>query len=57
MTRSKSSPKIGLIMTTALASVALAGCTTGSAPRAEASFSKAQAALSKGKVSKAIVHA
>ncbi|MEL6530634.1 MAG: tetratricopeptide repeat protein, partial [Pseudomonadota bacterium] len=50
-------PKIGLIMTTALASVALAGCTASAAPRAETSFNKAQAALEKGKADKAIMHA
>lgn len=50
-------PKIGLIMGTALASVALAGCTTSNAPRADASFSKAQVALEKGQTSKAIAHA
>ncbi len=50
-------PKIGLIMGTALASVALAGCTTSNAPRADASFSKAQVALEKGQTSKAITHA
>ncbi len=50
-------PKIGLIMTTALASVALAGCTASAAPRAETSFNKAQAALEKGKADKAIKHA
>ena len=49
--------KVGLAVTTALASVALAGCTTSAAPRAETSFQKAQVALGKGEVSKAIVHA
>lgn len=50
-------PKAGLIITTALASVALAGCSTSTAPRAETSFSKAQTALKSGKSSKAIAHA
>lgn len=50
-------PKVGLAVTTALASVALAGCTTHAAPRADASFGKAQVALEKGKVDKAISHA
>ncbi len=50
-------PKIGLIMTTALASVALAGCTASAAPSAETSFNKAQSALEKGKADKAISHA
>ncbi len=44
-------------MTTALASVALAGCSASAAPRAETSFNKAQSALAKGKVDKAITHA
>jgi len=50
-------PKIGLIMTTALASVVLTGCTASAAPRAETSFNKAQSALAKGKVDKALTHA
>lgn len=50
-------PKIGLIMTTAIASVALSGCTTSAAPPAETSFAKAQVALEKGLVTKAITHA
>lgn len=49
--------KVGLAVTTALASVALAGCTTGAAPRAEASYSQAQVALEKGKMDKAVSHA
>lgn len=50
--------KAGLILSTALAGVALAGVTaTHAAPRAEQSFSKAQSALKKGKVDKAIIHA
>jgi len=58
MTRSAmNKPMVGLAVTTALASIALAGCTTGSAPRAETSFNNAQVALAKGKVSKAIAHA
>lgn len=51
------SPKLGLIMTTALASVALAGCTTSSAaPAGTTSFAKAQTALDRGRVSEAIKH-
>lgn len=50
-------PKIGLIMGTALASIALTGCTTTTAPQAGNSFSKAQVALEKGQVTKAIGHA
>lgn len=50
-------PKVALALTTALASVALAGCTTSAAPRADASFSKAQIALTNGKTDKAVTHA
>lgn len=51
-------PKVALAVTTALASVVLAGCTTdGSAPRADSSFSKAQTALAKGEADKAVMHA
>ncbi|MBV7259165.1 SPOR domain-containing protein [Erythrobacter crassostreae] len=52
-----STPKIGLVVTTALASVALSGCTTSAAPPAATSFSKAQVALEKGQVDKAIAFA
>ncbi|TRD10829.1 SPOR domain-containing protein [Erythrobacter insulae] len=47
-------PKLALVVTTALASVALSGCTTSSAPPAASSFTKAQVALEKGQVDKAI---
>ncbi|MEP5937050.1 MAG: SPOR domain-containing protein [Erythrobacter sp.] len=50
-------PKVALAVTTALASVALAGCTTSAAPVANSSFNKAQTALAQGKVDKAVVHA
>lgn len=50
-------PKIGLIVTTALASVVLTGAPTAAAPSAEASFSKAQRYLEAGKAEKAITHA
>ncbi len=49
-------PKMGLFMSTALASMALASC-TASAPPAETSFAKAQTALEEGKVDRAITHA
>ena len=49
--------KVGLALTTALASVALAGCSTSAAPRAEASYGDAQVALQKGKVDQAVAHA
>lgn len=50
-------PKIGLIVSTALASVVLSGCNTSVAAPAESSFTKAQAALEKGQVDKAIGYA
>lgn len=50
-------PKIALALSTALVSVALAGCTTSSAPAASASLANAQAAIEKGKASKAVEHA
>jgi Flp pilus assembly protein TadD len=50
-------PKLGLALTTALASVVLAGCSTTGAPPAETSFAKAQSALEKGDAVKAIAHA
>jgi Flp pilus assembly protein TadD len=56
-TKRMTGPKIGLIMGTALASVALAGCTTSTGPRADVSFNKAQVALEKGETSKAVSHA
>ena len=49
-------PKMALFMGTALASMALASCTSA-APPAESSFAKAQAALSSGKIDRAITHA
>lgn len=51
-----SGPKIGLLMSSALVSLALAGC-AGSAPPAQTSFAKAQAALEDGKTDRAITHA
>lgn len=47
------SPKARLILGSAIASLALASC-AGSAPPAQVSFTKAQAALENGKVDKAI---
>ncbi|MCK0129171.1 SPOR domain-containing protein [Erythrobacter sp. F6033] len=52
-----STPKIGLVVTTALASVVLSGCTTSAAAPAATSFNKAQVALEKGQVDKAIAFA
>lgn len=58
MTRTASkSRRIALAATTALASLALAGCATGSAPRADLSASKAQQALEKGRGTSAVTHA
>lgn len=54
--KSTSGPKFGLFVSTALASIALASC-TASAPPAEVSFAKAQAALEDGKVDRAVTHA
>ena len=48
---------IMLAVTTALATTALAGCTTKAAPHAEYSVNKAQTALVKGKTSQAVSHA
>ncbi|WP_158094106.1 tetratricopeptide repeat protein [Erythrobacter tepidarius] len=50
-------PRLALAVTTALAGLALAGCSTSVAPRAEVSFSSAQVALQKGQADKAIAHA
>lgn len=52
----KSGPKVGLILGTAIASLALASCAS-SAPPAQVSFNKAQSALEDGKVDKAISYA
>ena len=49
-------PKFGLIIGTALASMALTGCAS-SAPAAEVSFAKAQEALQDGKGERAVPHA
>lgn len=50
-------PRLALVVTTAIAGLALAGCTTNAAPRADVSFGNAQTALAKGQVDKAIMHA
>ena len=50
-------PRLALAVTTALAGLALAGCSTSAAPRADVSFSNAQVALQKGQTDKAIAHA
>lgn len=56
-TTSITGTRIALAVTTAVAGLALAGCSTNAAPRAEVSFGQAQTALAKGQVSKAIAHA
>ncbi len=48
---------VTLAVTTALATSALAGCTTTAAPRADMSAGKAQTALAKGQADKALSHA
>jgi len=53
----KNKPMIGLAITTALAGVALTGCTTNAAPLAGKSFEKAQTALVKGNSGQAVQHA
>jgi Flp pilus assembly protein TadD/cell division protein FtsN len=50
------SPKLRLVLGTAIASLALASCTS-SAPPAQVSFTKAQTALEKGRVDKAVSYA
>lgn len=53
----KTSPRLALAVTTAIAGLAFAGTPASAAPRAETSFENAQEALAKGKVEKAIKHA
>ncbi len=53
----RQAPRIALAVSTALAGLALAGCTTSAAPKADMSFASAQNALGKGQVDKAIAHA
>jgi Flp pilus assembly protein TadD len=53
----KYAPRIALAVSTAIAGLALAGCTTTAAPQSASSFASAQAALSKGQVDKAVMHA
>lgn len=50
-------PRLALAVTTAIAGLALTGCMTSAAPRADLSFNSAQTALAKGQVDKAIAHA
>lgn len=53
----KNTPRLALAVSTALVSLALAGCTTSAAPRGNVSFASAQTALTKGQTDKAIIHA
>ena len=50
-------PKLALLATAAIASLTLTATATSAAPRAEVSYSKAQKALDKGKITKAISYA
>jgi Flp pilus assembly protein TadD len=50
-------PRLALAVTTAIASLALSGCMTAAAPKADMSFASAQTALGKGQVDQAIGHA
>lgn len=56
-TGSRTAPRLALAVTTAIASLALTGCMTSAAPRADMSFASAQTALGKGQVDQAIGHA
>ena len=49
-------PKFGLLVSTAVASMALASCTTA-APQGAVSFANAQSALENGRIDRAISHA
>ena len=53
----RTSPRLALAVTTALAGLALTGCMTSAAPRGDVSFASAQTALTEGEVDKAILHA
>ncbi|WP_285713506.1 SPOR domain-containing protein [Erythrobacter oryzae] len=53
----KTSPRLALAVTTAIAGLAFTAAPASAAPRAETSFENAQDALAKGKVEKAIKHA
>ena len=50
-------PRFALAVSTAIAGLALTGCTTTAAPQASSSFASAQAALNKGQAEKAVMHA
>lgn len=50
-------PKLVLLASAAIFTTALTGCQTASAPQADVSVSKAENALAKGKIDKAITFA
>ncbi len=50
-------PRLGLAVTTAMTAALLTGCTTASAPAANVSASRAEAAIAEGKSSQAVAHA
>ena len=56
-TGSKLAPRFALVVTTAIAGLAMASISAEAAPRADKSFAEAQSALAKGQVDKAIAHA
>ena len=56
-TAAKSARKLGLVLTTALVSTALAGCAGKVAPTAAMSAAQAEAAIAKGKGDKAVAAA
>ena len=53
----KTARKIGLVLTTALATALVAGCSKDVAPASASSASKAESLLAKGKSDKAVTHA
>lgn len=53
----RNAPRLALAVSTALAGLALSGCTTSAAPGADLSFGSAQTALSNGELDKAITFA
>ncbi len=56
-TGSKLAPRFALVVTTAIAGLAMASISAEAAPRADKSFAEAQSALAKGQVDKAVAHA
>ncbi|WP_158094325.1 tetratricopeptide repeat protein [Erythrobacter donghaensis] len=56
-TGSRIAPRFALVVTTAIAGLAMASISAEAAPRADKSFAEAQSALAKGQVDKAIAYA